>query len=43
VGAETFCSLAGLGLGLVIAIYGIWASFSLLAKNGSANKEDKEK
>jgi hypothetical protein len=43
VGAETFCSLAGLGLGLVIAIYGIWASYSLLAKNGSANKEDKEK
>jgi Putative F0F1-ATPase subunit Ca2+/Mg2+ transporter len=44
VGAETFCSLAGLGLGVVIAIYGMWEAYSLLAKkSGSANKEYREK
>ncbi|MDD5095563.1 MAG: AtpZ/AtpI family protein [Dehalococcoidia bacterium] len=43
VGAETFCSLMGLAVGVVVAVYGIWIAYSLLNRNGLANKEDKEK
>jgi len=40
---EAFFSLLGLGVGILMAAYGIWAGYTLMTKKGQSNNEDEEK
>ncbi len=41
--SEAFFSLLGLGIGMLVAVWGIWASYSLIVKKGQGNNGNEEK